>query len=100
MSLCATCAKAAASCGFYEPGKLVNYCTEHRPKNVPGESAMSDSEIQQEITASVAALTRLRDAIGKRRGASDEHRVKEMQVTASIATLRKWYETLADNLDA
>lgn len=61
---------------------------------------MSNTEILQEITASVAALTRLRDAIGKRRGVSEEYRAKEFEVTGSIATLRQWYEALADNLDA
>jgi hypothetical protein len=53
----------------------------------------------QAITESVQAMTKLRDAIGKRRGASDEHRAKEMQVQASIVILRQWYETLADNSD-
>jgi hypothetical protein len=54
----------------------------------------------QAITESVATLTKLRDAIGKQRGASDEHRKKEFEVTASIAVLRQWYETLADSDDA
>jgi hypothetical protein len=45
MSLCATCTKADASCGFYEPGKLVNYCTEHRPKNVPAPAPRTSTEV-------------------------------------------------------
>ena len=58
---------------------------------------MSDNtKILNAITESVQSLTKLRDAIGKRRGVSDEHRIKEFEVTASIATLRQWYEALAD----
>jgi hypothetical protein len=58
-----------------------------------------DAEILQAITESVQAMTKLRDAIGKRRGVSDEHRAKEFEVTGSIAILRYWYKTLADSPD-
>ena len=55
-----------------------------------------DSEILLAITESVQSLTKLRDAIGRRRGASEEHRTHEFEVTASIAVLREWYIALAD----
>ena len=32
MSLCDTCTKADASCGFWEPGKNVHYCYSHSEK--------------------------------------------------------------------
>lgn len=45
MSLCTTCTKADASCGFWTPGKQVNYCTEHRPKNAPEPAPRTSIEV-------------------------------------------------------
>jgi hypothetical protein len=56
-----------------------------------------DFDILQEITESVQALTKLRDAIGKRRG--DEARDRTYQVHATICELRAWYEKIADASD-